>query len=92
VAGKALLNRNDKPVIGLAADVGASGRGAFHGCYQMRVARVAHKVTSGSRTRCGTSFGAMAEHDRHRPTKRNLDENSEMNRATMARRESRAVD
>jgi hypothetical protein len=91
-AGKALLNGNDKPVIGFAADVGASGRGAFHGCNQMRVARVAHKVTSRSRTRCGTYVGAMAEQqDKRTPAKRNMDENNETNRAAMVRTERRAI-
>lgn len=37
-----LLNGGDKPVIGLATDIGASGSGAFHGGDQMRIGRLVH--------------------------------------------------
>jgi hypothetical protein len=54
-AGKALLNRDDEPVICFAADVGASGRSALHGCNQVRVARFGHCETS-KKTDCESNF------------------------------------
>jgi hypothetical protein len=37
----------DEPVIGLAADIGASGSGAFYRDEQMWITRFAHKPASG---------------------------------------------
>jgi hypothetical protein len=92
-AGKAMLNRDDEPVIRFSTDVGASGRGAFYGCNQMRVARLAHKLTSESRTHWGTSLREMAEqHDKHRPANRNMKHNREMDRSKGARPGSRPAD
>jgi hypothetical protein len=77
-ASKAVLNGDDKPVIRFSTNAGASGRGAFHGCNQMRVLRLAHK-TSSSRMGCNQYFGALArKHDKCRCAKRNIEERSEM--------------
>jgi hypothetical protein len=40
-----LLNGGDEPVIGLAADIGASGGRAFYGGDEMRIARLVHAQT-----------------------------------------------
>jgi len=66
-AGKALLNRDDEPVICFAADVGASGRGALNSCNQMRVARLGHRETSGRIPDCERKLTVMRSADDERP-------------------------
>ena len=66
-AGKALLNRDDEPVIGFAADVGASGHGTLDGCNQMRVARVGHRETSRGIYDCESKFTVMQSANDERP-------------------------
>ena len=47
-----VLNGSDKPVIGVAADVGASGAGALERCNNVRIAGGVHSEASGWRVRC----------------------------------------
>lgn len=53
---KALLSRDDEPVIGFATDIGASGRGALHGCNQMRIAQLGQSETSRKISDCKSNF------------------------------------
>jgi hypothetical protein len=68
-ASKTLLNRDSEPVIGFAADVGASWRGALHGRNQMRIARSGHRYTSGRSWDCESNFriGPAKKGDSHEP-------------------------
>jgi hypothetical protein len=51
-ASKTLLNRDDEPMIGLSADIGASGRSALYSGNQMRVAWLDHNDASISKVHC----------------------------------------
>jgi hypothetical protein len=64
-AGKTLVSGGDKPVIGFAADIGASGRSALHGCNQVRVARLGHCETS-KKTDCESNFAVLWSADSER--------------------------
>ena len=80
-AGKALLNGDDKPVIGFSADVGASGRGTLYCCNQMRIARLGHSETSRKISDCESNFkiGAAKKGNRHERSERDIHTNSEAN-------------
>jgi hypothetical protein len=67
MASKTLLNGDDEPVLRLAADVGASGRGTLDRCNQMRVARLRHCETSRKISDCERKFTVMQSADGEKP-------------------------
>jgi hypothetical protein len=79
---KALLSRDDEPVIGFATDIGASGRGALHGCNQMRIAQLGQSETSRKISDCKSNFKieAAKKGDRHECSERDIRAKSEATR------------
>jgi len=80
-----VLSTGDEPVIDFPADVGASRRGALHGCNEMRIAWLGHNETSRSRMYCDMLLGAANEGpNKSRHVERMLEKKSEMNWLTVA--------
>jgi hypothetical protein len=69
-----MLNRDDEPVIGFTADVGASGCSTLHGCNQMRITRLGHSDTSAGSWDCENNFriGPAEKSDAHEQSERDI--------------------